>query len=147
MTPHLSSQVRRRWLGGLSFCLLLLTGTACSGTPNAKDAMNTNTTSSLVQAWHIQLRPAGDAQVRLSFRPLVSSAKKYVGADYRSDGKTLWVTIKSCLVNAHCTAMSPAQPVPGSPDRFTYGVVLPYQGETVMIQGQGDVLEVVPLSR
>lgn len=109
--------------------------------------MNANASPSLVSAWNMQLRLVGNEQAQLSFRPLASSAKKYVGADHRSDGKTLWVTFKSCLVAEHCTAMSPAQPMPGAPDRFTYMVMLPYQGEKVVVQGQGDVQEELPVSR
>ena len=147
MTRSRFPHARRRWLSGLSVCLLVISGTACSGTPNTQDAMNTSPTPSLVSAWNIQLRPDGSEQVRMSFRPLVSSARKYVGADHRSDGKTLWVTIKSCLVNENCTAMSPAQPATGASDRFTYEVVLPYKGEKVIVQGRGDVQEEVSLSR
>lgn len=109
--------------------------------------MNANASPSLVSAWNIQLRPVGNGQAQLSFRPLVSSAKKYVGADHRSDGKTLWVTFKSCLVTESCSAMSPAQPLSGAADKFTYMVVLPYQGEKVVVQGQGDVQEELPVSR
>lgn len=65
--------------------------------------MNAADTPSLVSAWNIQLQAQGPDQVRLSFRPLPSSARKYVGADYRSDGKTLSVTIKSCLVTENLT--------------------------------------------
>jgi hypothetical protein len=36
-----------------------------------------------------------------------------VGADHRSDGKTLGITRKGCLVTESCSAMSPVQPVPG----------------------------------
>ena len=109
--------------------------------------MNTNASPSLVSAWNIQLRSVGNQQAQLSFRPMLSSAKKYVGADHRSDGKTLWVTLKSCLVAENCSAMSPAQPMPGAADRFTYMVVLPYKGEKVIVQGQGDVQEELPVSR
>jgi hypothetical protein len=86
-------------------------------------------------------------QVQLSFRPLVSSAKKYVGADYRTDGKTLWVTLKSCPVNESCAAMSPALPMPEVNDRFTYRVVLPYRGEKVIVQGHGGQQEELLLTR
>ncbi|WP_374410891.1 hypothetical protein [Hydrogenophaga sp.] len=109
--------------------------------------MNANASPSLVSAWNIQFRPVGNEQAQLSFRPLVSSAKKYVGADHRSDGKTLWVTLKSCLVTESCSAMSPAQPAPGTADKFTYMVVLPYKGEKVIVQGQGEVQEELPVSR
>lgn len=109
--------------------------------------MNANASPSLVSAWNIQLRQMGNDQAQLTFRPLVSSAKKYVGADHRSDGKTLWVTLKSCLVTENCSAMSPAQPVPGAVDKFTYVVTLPYKGEKVVVQGQGDVQEELPVSR
>lgn len=128
-------------------CFIGFTGAACSGTPSSAESMVNTSKPSLINAWNIQLRPEASGQVQLSFRPLVSSAKKVVGADHRSDGKTLWVTIKSCPVNEDCTAMSPAQPLPESNDRFTYRVVLPYQGERVMVQGQGGQPEELPLTR
>lgn len=102
---------------------------------------------SLVSAWNMHIRPSGSGQAQLTFRPLVSSAKKYVGVDYRSDGNTLWVTFKSCLVNEDCTAMSAAMLAPNAPDRFTYAVVIPYQGEKVMVQGSGGQQEELPVSR
>ena len=108
--------------------------------------MNATASPSLVSAWNMQFRPVGNEQAQLSFRPLVSSAKKYVGADHRSDGKTLWITLKSCLVTESCSAMSPAQPAPDAADKFTYMVVLPYKGETVVVQGQGGVQEELPVS-
>lgn len=147
MTSSLFPRARCRWLSGLGVCLLVISGTACSGTPNAKNTMNSTPAPSLVNAWNMQLRPVEAEQVQLTFRPLISSAKKYVGADYRSDGQTLWVTLKSCLVSENCTAMSPARPVKDAADRFTYAVVLPYKGEKVIVQGQGDVREELPLSR
>ncbi len=142
-----SPRRRPRWLGVLSVAFFAVYATACSGTTNANKAMNSNASPSLVSAWKMQLRPVGTDQVQLSYRPLVSSAKKYVGADHRSDGKTMWVTLKSCLVTENCIAMSQAQPLPGATDRFTYMVVLPSKGEKVMVQGQGDVQEELPLSR
>lgn len=147
MTTTRSPHLRRPWLAGLSAGLLVLSGTACSGTTPVRNAMNANASPSLVSAWNIQLRPLGNDQAQLSFRPLVSSAKKYVGADHRSDGKTMWVTLKSCLVTENCSAMSPAQPMPGADNRFTYVVVLPYKGEKVVVQGQGEVQEELPVLR
>lgn len=146
MALSIHSCTRKPCLTGLAALLLSLVATACTGTTNVKEAMNTPEPS-LVHAWHIRMQAQGENQVKLSFRPLVSSAKKYVGADYRSDGKTLRVTLKSCLVTENCTAMSPTLSSQNSHDRFTYEVLLPYQGEKVLIQGQGDVQEELPLSR
>ena len=108
--------------------------------------MNANASPSLVSAWNIQFRAVGNGQAELTFRPLVSSARKYVGAAHRSDGKTLRVTLKSCLVTENCGAMSPAQLAPGVADKLTYRVMLPYQGEKVAVQGQGEVQEELPVS-
>jgi hypothetical protein len=43
--------------------------------------------------------------------------------------------------------MSPVLPESSGGDRFTYEVLLPYQGEKVLIQGQGLVQEEIPLTR
>lgn len=43
--------------------------------------------------------------------------------------------------------MSPAQPAPGTADRFTYSVLLPFQGERVVVQGQGNVQEEITFRR
>lgn len=146
MTRSIHSSTRQQGLTGLTALMLSLAGTACTGATNVKEAMNTPAPS-LINAWHIRLQPQGADQVRLSFRPLMSSARKYVGADYRSDGKTLWVTLKSCLVTEDCPAMSPTLPSQNAQNRFTYDVLLPYQGEKVLVQGQGDVQEELSLSR
>jgi hypothetical protein len=117
-----------------------LVGTACSSANNVEKAMN-SPVPSLVAAWNIRMEAQGAQQVKVSFRPLMSSARKYVGADFRSDGKTLWVTLKSCRVTESCTAMSPTLPPSKVDDRFTYEVLLPYSGERVLVQGQGDAQE------
>jgi hypothetical protein len=143
----MSARVTPRWARLLAVLTLSLAGSACTGATNVKETMNQTTTPSLVSAWKIRMQAQGDQKVKLSFRPLVSSARKYVGADYRSDGKTLWVTFKSCLVTENCSAMSPVLPESNGGDRFTYEVLLPYQGEKVLIQGQGHVQEELPLTR
>ena len=81
MSTRRFPRVSRPWLVALSAGLLVLSGTACSGTTPVRNAMNANASPSLVSAWNIQFRPVGNGQAELTFRPLVSSARKYVGAD------------------------------------------------------------------
>jgi len=142
-----SSHVPGPALGGLLVCLLAFAGSAFSGTPHSNESANNHPAPSLVNEWNMKVRHLSAERIQLSFRPLVSSAKKFVGADHHTDGKTLWVTLKSCPVTEDCVAMSPALPMPGEKDRFTHRVVLPYGGERVMVQGQGNKLEELPLSR
>ncbi|WP_374411467.1 hypothetical protein [Hydrogenophaga sp.] len=102
---------------------------------------------SLVDAWNIKMTRHDAGHVLISYQPLMSSALKYPGANIHSDGRTLRVSLPHCLVTHKCAVAVPSA-FKESPGRgFWYEVVVPYNGERVLVDGDGPVVEELPLSR
>lgn len=60
---------------------------------------------SLVDAWKRKMTRQDADHVLISYQPLMSSALKYPGANIKSDGKTLRVSLPKCLVTLNCPVM------------------------------------------
>ncbi len=137
----------KRWLpmackaGAVS--LLVVFNSACVGASVEQEFEKV----SLVDAWKMKMTRQDADHVLISYQPLVSSAIKYPGANIKSDGKTLRVSLPKCLVTLNCPVMVPSE-VKGPPGaEFWYEVVVPYKGETVLVDGDGPVVEELRLTR
>lgn len=101
---------------------------------------------SLVEAWKMKMTRKGADHVVIAFSPMLSTMYSRPGANYKSDGKTLWVNLPKCRVQTECPVMvrSTLNQVP-QVGRW-YEVVIPYRGELVLVSGSGPVEEVLPLA-
>ena len=88
----------------------------------------------------------GPDHVTIAYQPLVSSAKKYTGANFKSDGQTLRVSLPSCMVGDQCETMVSSSLKHPDGAAFWYEVVIPYKGEKVLVDGNGPVVDELKLS-
>ncbi len=94
---------------------------------------------SLVEAWKMKMARKDAGHVVITYRPLLSSALIYSGADFESDGKTLNVRLLRCLGPGPCQAMAPSVIQRGQGEADRYEIVVPYRGERVVVRGDGNV--------
>lgn len=141
------AQTAKQWLPTAfkagATALLVILNSACVGATVEQETENV----SLVDTWNIKMTRHDANHVLISYQPLMASALKYPGANIQSDGKTLRVSLPRCLVTHQCQITVPSA-VKGPPGaEFWYEVVIPYKGETVLVDGDGPVVEELRLSR
>lgn len=138
MAPRCRTRAARA--GALA--LMLVINAACG---EARVEKNVDKVS-LVAAWRMKMTRQDAGHVLIAYQPLMSSALYYPGANIRSDGKTLRVSLPRCLVGHKCPVSVPSS-IKGAPgEEFWYEVVVPYAGERVLVDGDGPVVEELPLS-
>jgi hypothetical protein len=140
------AQTAKQWLPtsfkvGAAVLLVILTS-ACVGATVKQETEKI----SLVEAWKMKMTRQGADHVVISYSPMLESAKKYTGANFKSDGITLRVSLQSCLGAMDCPSMLPAEVHRESGKLRWYEVVVPYRGEKVLVDGNGPVVEELPLA-
>lgn len=90
-----------------------------------------------VDTWQLAMKRQGNNQVLIAYTPPLSAQRQYTGANHQSDGQVLVVSLRSCLVSEECPTLLPAQPRTASDRARWYEVVVPYQGERVVVEGDG----------
>lgn len=124
--------------------LLVVFNSACVGSPVEQQ---TEQKVSLVEAWSMKMTQVDASHVLISFSPMLSTLYNRPGANYKSDGKTLWVNLPKCRVQTACPVMVTSTLNKAEHPAGRYEVVLPYRGERVLVSGSGPVEEELPLTR
>ena len=124
--------------------LLVVFNSACVGSPVEQQ---TEQKVSLVEAWSMKMTRKDADHVIIAYQPLQSSALNYPGANIQSDGRTLRVSLPKCAVTSTCTVMIPSAVKGQKGEEFWYEVVVPYRGEKVLVDGNGPVVDELPLTR
>ena len=100
-----------------------------------------------VNTWQLKMTQQATNQVLIAYTPPKSTQRQYTGANFQSDGKVMVVSLRSCLVSEECPTLIPAQARSGGEQTRWYEVVVPYQGEQVVVEGDGPGKQVLPLAR
>lgn len=102
---------------------------------------------SLVEAWKMKMTRVDDGHVRIRYAPLLSTMYHSPGANIKSDGKTLTVDLAWCRYKEECpvTIQSTDKRTPDI--GFHYEVVVPFNGERVIVKSGGPVEEELTLSQ
>lgn len=79
----------------------------------------------------------GEGTLLIKYTPPLSRQRQYTGANHQSDGKVMVVSLRSCLVTEECPTLVPAQAREAAGRTRWYEVVIPYQGERVVVEGDG----------
>ena len=79
----------------------------------------------------------GESALVIRYTPPLSSKRQYPGAIYQSDGRMMVVTLRSCLVDEECPALVPARSRAAEGRARWFEVIVPYQGERVLVDGDG----------
>ena len=124
--------------------LLVVFNTACVG---SSVEQQTDQTVSLDEASNMKMTQVDVNHVLISFSPMLSTLYNRPGANYKSDGKTLWVSLPKCRVQTACPVMVTSTLNKAEHPAGRYEVVLPYRGERVLVSGSGPVEEELPLTR
>lgn len=122
--------------------LLVILNSACVGATVEQETEK----ASLVEAWKMKMTRKGADHVVIAFSPMLSTMYNRPGANYRSDGKTLWVNLPKCRVQTECPVMVPSTLNRTQHQAGWYEVVVPYGGERVLVSGSGQVEEELPLT-
>ena len=101
---------------------------------------------SLVEAWKMKMTRQGAGHVLIAFSPMLSTMYNRPGANYRSDGKILWVNFPKCQIRTECPVMVRSTLNKAPQQQRWYEVVIPYRGERVLVSGSGPVEEELPLT-
>ena len=131
---------RRTWAG------LLLTAVVVAGCSSVELDQPPGEPLTSVDTWQLKMtRPAAN-QVLIAYTPPLSTQRQYTGANHQSDGKVMVVSLRSCLVSEECPTLIPAQARFGAGQTRWYEVVVPYQGEQVVVEGDGPGKQALPLT-
>jgi hypothetical protein len=122
--------------------LLVVFNTACVGSPVEEQAEKV----SLVEAWNMKMTRKDADHVAIAFSPMLSTMYARPGANFKSDGKTLWVSLPKCKLQTDCPVMVPSELHKTEGQSRWYEVVVPYKGERVMVSGEGPVEEELVLT-
>lgn len=118
--------------------LMLTAWTSVQATPDSPKPVNGSEVPAFQPApgmpWGMSMTREDAGHVRIRYQPTAASAVNYAGAKVSGDGAVLGVRLKACMVNLPCWVdiKSEVKSVPGHP--FWYEVVIPYQGEKVIVQ-------------
>ena len=128
------------WTCGL-VALLGLAGYAAAETDSIEEQLTS------VTAWKPTMKRQGTGTVLIAYTPPLSSARQYTGANYQSDGKVIVVSLRSCLVNEECPTLEPALTRAEVGRTRWFEVAVPYQGERVVVEGDGPAKQELAFSR